>query len=100
MSRPPRPQPPSQPRRGRLRWALEHGWPIAAAGLLGLVGAVAFVESGLYDVAASHPHTTLTYWITHTTMERSVRRAAGGIAAPAAFSPAQRLEGFRLYDQH
>ena len=41
------------------------------------LGAFAFIKSGLYDVAASRPHTTLTEWVTHETMIHSVKLGAG-----------------------
>jgi len=74
--------------------------PFVAAGVLGLLAAVLFVESGVFNVGATSPHTRLTYWLTHTTMERSVRRAARAIAAPPRFTADQAAEGFRLYDQN
>ena len=32
----------------------------------------AFVNSGIYDVSATKPHSRLMYWATHQTMEHSV----------------------------
>jgi hypothetical protein len=39
------------------------GAPIAIA-LVIPIGVYAFVRSGLFNVAASHPHTKVTEWIT------------------------------------
>jgi len=64
------------------------------------IGVYAFVKSGLFNVAASHPHTKFTQWITHETMIHSVRRHAAGIEAPASVSAAQVVRGFCLYETH
>lgn len=73
---------------------------VLAIAVLVPLGAFAFIKSGLYNVAASHPHTKLTEWITHETMIHSVRRRAAGIEAPAAFSDAQLVRGFCTYETH
>ena len=75
------------------------GAAIALAVLMPL-GAFAFIKSGLFNVAASHPHTKLTEWITHETMIHSVRRRAAGIAPPAYTSGAQVVRGFCTYETH
>src|SRR5207245_2576713 len=64
------------------------------------LGAYAFVKSGLYNVAASHPHTAFTEWLTHDTMIHSVRRRAASVALPATSTPAQVVRGFCQYDAH
>ena len=64
------------------------------------LGAVAFIKSGLFDVAASKPHTKLTYWVTHETMIHSARRHAAGIAAPGAFAVPRVVGGFCTYETH
>jgi mono/diheme cytochrome c family protein len=71
-----------------------------AAMLAVAVGALGFVKSGLYDVAASKPHTSFTWWVTNETMIHSVRRHARGIVAPARVSAAQVERGFCLYETH
>ena len=73
---------------------------VLAIAVLVPLGAFAVIKSGLYNVAASHPHTKLTEWITHETMIHSVRRRAAGIEAPAAFSDAQLVRGFCTYETH
>ena len=45
-----------------------------ALAIIAPLGAFAFVKSGLFNVAASHPHTKFTEWITHETMIHSARR--------------------------
>lgn len=64
------------------------------------LGVFAFVESGLFNVAASHPHSRFTEWITHETMIHSVRRHAAGIEPPRRIAAAQVLAGFCLYETH
>ncbi len=63
-------------------------------------GVFAFVKSGLFKVAASHPHTMLTEWITHETMIHSVRRHAAHVRPPSSVSKAQVLAGFCTYETH
>lgn len=57
------------------------------------VGAIAFMYSGLYNVAATAPHDPVMRWALHTTMHRSVAARADDIAAPASFDDAQVREG-------
>lgn len=64
------------------------------------LGVFAYVKSGFYNVAASHPHTKFTTWITHETMIHSVRRHAKGITPPAWTSAAQLAAGFCAYETH
>ena len=64
------------------------------------LGALAFVKSGLFNVAASHPHTKFTEWLTHETMIHSVRRHASSIAAPRRFAAVQIVAGFCAYEAH
>ena len=74
----------------------------AAIAILFIVplGAYAFVKSGLFNVAASHPHTTLTEWITHETMIHSARRHAAGVEVPALIGGPQVARGFCIYETH
>jgi mono/diheme cytochrome c family protein len=73
---------------------------LAALGAVGAAAAFAFVQSGLYDVAASQPHNKFTEWLTHETMTHSVRRHATQIAAPARFTTGQVERGFCAYEIH
>jgi len=68
--------------------------------VLGALGAVAYIKSGLYNVAASKPHTNLTFWVTHETMIHSVRRHAASVTPPQQFSAAQVVAGFCSYQTH
>lgn len=62
-------------------------------------GVYAFVKSGLFNVAASNPHTKFTEWITHETMIHSVRHHAGSSTVPR-LDTAQILAGFCTYETH
>ncbi len=55
---------------------------LAVAVLAAMVGALLFVNSGIYDVSAVQSHGGLTAWLTHTTMEASVQRRADKVAVP------------------
>ena len=41
-----------------------------------------FVYSGTYNIAATHPHTTLARWLFTTVRDQSINERAGGIRAP------------------
>jgi mono/diheme cytochrome c family protein len=86
-----------------LEWKKLHHILIGAAIALVLIvplGAFAFVKSGIYNVAASHPHTRFTTWLTHETMIHSVRRNANDIMPPSSVRPAQIVAGFCAYETH
>ena len=74
----------------------------AAIGILLIVplGAYAFVKLGVYNVAASHPHTKFTTWLTHEAMIHSVRRHAKGISPPAWTSASELAAGLCAYETH
>jgi mono/diheme cytochrome c family protein len=71
-----------------------------ATGLAFALGAFLFMETGLFDVAASKPHGPLTYWLAHTTMRQSIRFRAHHLAAPAHFDRGQIIAGFCAYEAH
>ena len=85
-----------------IRWpSLPHF--IAAAILVGIAGPIvvfAYVKSGVFNVAASRPHSRLVEWITHETMINSVKRRAPDIALPQTVSAAQAIRGFCHYEAH
>jgi mono/diheme cytochrome c family protein len=68
----------------------------AAAGLVG----VGYVKSGLFDVAASRPHSRAMEWITHETMINSIKRRAPDVALPKHVSAEQAIGGFCQYEEH
>jgi mono/diheme cytochrome c family protein len=69
---------------------------LATAGLAGLL----YTQSGLFDVSATRPHTVVTYWVVHRTMEHSVKVRAKAIDPPARFSPTQVAAGFCQFERH
>lgn len=72
---------------------------VLVAALVGVVilGGLAFIYSGLYNIAATQPHTQLVYWVLEKAMEQSVRRRARDIEVPPLDSPALVQQGFRHY---
>lgn len=69
----------------------------AAAGVIAGLCALAVVEFGLYDVAASQQHNRIVSWALHKTFKRSVRLRAGSPEAEPVFSSEQVVAGFRQY---
>jgi mono/diheme cytochrome c family protein len=72
---------------------------IAALAATG-AGALLYTQSGIYDVAASKPHTNIVETIAHETMIHSVRMHARNIDAPARITAAQVVGGFCAYEAH
>ena len=72
---------------------------LAAAVVAGLLGLI-FMWSGLYNVAASSPHSEPMEWGLHRTMIQSVHRHAKSVVAPERFSAAQVAAGFCQYEAH
>jgi mono/diheme cytochrome c family protein len=68
--------------------------------VLVLLGAFVFIKSGIYNVAASKPHTKFTFYVTNETMIHSVKRHAKGIEAPASAGAGQVVRGFCAYETH
>lgn len=62
------------------------------------VGALAFIYSGAYDIAASTPHLPPVRWAITTLQVNAVRRSADGIAAPPLHDAPLIRRGFVLYD--
>lgn len=75
------------------------GTLIATAVIIPLTAFV-YMQSGIYNVGASSPHTMFTTWLTHETMIHSVHRRARRIEAPARVSAAQVRRGFCQYEAH
>ena len=70
---------------------------IVAISVVGL-GLLAFVYSGVYDVAADVPHTRLVYWLMNTARNRSIAVRAASVHAPADLVTHSRvLAGAGLY---
>jgi mono/diheme cytochrome c family protein len=64
------------------------------------VAAVVYVKLGVFNVAASHPHSQFVEWATHDTMINSVKRRAEDVPLPATVSAAQVKRGFCQYEAH
>jgi mono/diheme cytochrome c family protein len=60
-------------------------------------GGLAFVYSGIYDVAAAKPHTGIMHWMLSTVSDRSIERHSGGIQAPDLTGPDRIREGMEHY---
>jgi mono/diheme cytochrome c family protein len=74
---------------------------ILIAGLVVLLGAFAFIYSGLYDVAATDPHWQVTRWLLETARVHSIKAHAAGIQAPSGLDdPAQILVGVEHFAAH
>jgi len=67
--------------------------------VLAVVVGLVVVYSGVYDVAASKPHTALMKWILSTTSDHSVVAHAKGIAAPDLSDSTRYLTGIGHYDE-
>lgn len=53
--------------------------------LLAVAGAVAFVYSGVFNVAADEPHSTVVHAVLETARVRSIKAQAAGIVVPGGF---------------
>ena len=62
-------------------------------------GGLAVVYSGVYDVAATQPHSRAARWVLGTLMERSVRSRADEVPEPPAESEELLAMGFHHYDE-
>jgi mono/diheme cytochrome c family protein len=72
----------------------------SVAGVLALLGggAIVFIYSGIYNVAASEPHTALARWALGTTMENSVQERAEEVGpVPRLTDPGMIRQGFVEY---
>lgn len=64
-----------------------------------VLGAVAFIYSGIYDIAATTPHNPAVRWALHTTMHNSVAARAEDIAAPQGFDENQVRKGLEHFSE-
>ena len=83
-------------------WPTPHHFLVAAIALVALaaVGVVLYVKLGIFNVAASHPHSQFVEWITHDTMVNSVERRSINVPLPAMISAGQAERGFCQYEAH
>lgn len=66
---------------------------------LAAAGALAFVYSGVYDVAASTPHYDVTWRAMRTVMEQSVKRQARNVSVPELDDPEKVHRGFKNFHE-
>ncbi len=66
---------------------------IVVAGILG----VAFIYSGIYNVAANHPDSALAEWVFSTTADNSIKRHAKNTEIPALTDSAMVEKGLANY---
>ena len=64
------------------------------------VGGALFVYAGIYNIAATEPHLTPTYYLLHYAMKRSLRVRASDIVTPPLDTPGRVERGVSLYRQH
>jgi mono/diheme cytochrome c family protein len=72
---------------------------VLAAVVIFVLGVLAFVYSGTYNVAATSPDSKIVQWLLSTTMDRSVAMHADRSTAAPDLSDEQAREGFRVYNQ-
>ena len=64
-----------------------------------ILGGLVFINSGVYDVAATKPDTEIVKWVLETTKEKSVRSRSKDITVPNLDSESLIETGFHHYDQ-
>jgi len=74
---------------------------ITAIGVIILIilGGLVFINSGVFDVAATKPDSELVKWVLETTKEKSVRSRARDITVPNLDDESLTMTGFNNYDQ-
>ncbi|MGP0174192.1 c-type cytochrome [Pseudomonas sp. NCHU5208] len=77
-------------------------WLLAGLTLLSaaLLGALAFIYLGLYNVAATGQHTAPVFWLTNTVMRHSIAQRAAELTPPALQEAARIERGLKLYVAH
>lgn len=70
---------------------------LGASAVLGVLGALAVMYSGIFNVAATVSDAPLLRRVLVTTREASIKRHARSILAPALDTPQQVNDGFRIY---
>ncbi|MFX8612751.1 hypothetical protein ABTM13_20275, partial [Acinetobacter baumannii] len=74
---------------------------LLATVVLVLVGGVAFIYSGIYDVSASTPDNAVVAWVVHATSEASVAARLGQNKVPGDLDkPETILAGGKLFVQN
>ena len=62
-------------------------------------GALAFIYSGVYDIAATTPHFDLTFRVMRAAMEQSVKRQARKVTVPELDDPEKVHLGLRNFQE-
>lgn len=70
---------------------------LVVATVVSVVGGLAFLYSGIYDVSASDPHSDLTQWVLSTARHASVERRASDVDVPDLDRDEARLAGANDY---
>jgi len=74
---------------------------IAVTAVLAFLGGLAFVYSGVYDIAATEPHWGATHWVMQTVRTRSIKAHAVGIVPPPdLLNPAKIAMGTEHFSEH
>ena len=74
---------------------------ILTAGVFALLGGLAVIYTGAYDVAATAPHWPVTHWVMETARIRSIKAHAAGIQGPPGFDdPANIPMGVEHFAAH
>jgi hypothetical protein len=74
---------------------------ILIAGIFALLGGLAVLYTGAYDVAATAPHWAVTRWVMETARLRSIKAHAAGIQVPPGFDdPANTPLGVEHFAAH
>lgn len=63
------------------------------------MGGLAFINSGLFDVAATKPDAGVVKWVLETTREKSIRSRSKDITVPSLDDESLVETGLRNYDQ-
>jgi mono/diheme cytochrome c family protein len=74
---------------------------ILVAALVVLLGGFAAIYAGVYDVAATEPHSPIASWLLETARVRSIKAHAASIQAPPGLDdPAKVIIGVEHYAAH
>ena len=66
---------------------------LLSAAVIALAGGAAFVYSGIFNVAATDPHSSAVYWLLEMTRVRSIQVQAAGLAAPPGYDEQSKVAG-------
>lgn len=72
---------------------------VLAVAVLGALGILVFIYSGVYNAAATDEHWPATHWLLHVAKERSIALRAGDVRVPALGGRERLLAGADAYEQ-